>query len=313
MSFKTKYDRAWKMEPWTRFEEVRCYKNVNFPLRKTIESISGIPDDGRFFPNDNYDDDDAGHPYGSRMDPKITSKETQKFLQILVDRLEEQFQICDLKFVGDKRYYRLPYDGGWRQATDPMENVQSEIIFSSDGWMGSGDINDTKWLRNKVNHRTNSKDIIFHVHDYDNRKEGVLRISGGFNLAMEFSVNKKTNAIKIERMTGREKKKLLDFFDPNGTGYEFVTPGQVERYYKLHPTPFTRRGHTLVSPELRSETANARSLQEILRWRFEAGNFPEGLTTQYEDLKNRMPSQDRPSKRQKTTRWDIGSIGYSFS
>ena len=296
--------------PWKSnlFNSTRCYKNVNFPLRKTIESIAGISDYGRFFPND--DDYNARDPY---VTPETTSEETQKFLQILFDRFEEQFRICNLKYVGDERHFQIPYDGGWKQATDPMENVESAIIFSSPAPWDTND--NTKYLWNKVNHKTNFKDIVFHVHDdYDDRKEGFLQINGlGFGLNMGFSVNKKTNAIKIDNMRGREKKKLLDFFDPNGTGYEFITPGQVERYYKLHPTPFSRRGHTLVSPELRAETVNARSLQEMLRWRFEAGNFPEGLTTQYEDLKNRMPSQDRPSKRQKTTRWDIGSIGYSFS
>tara|TARA_A100001015_G_scaffold60557_1_gene66769 strand:+ start:370 stop:711 length:342 start_codon:yes stop_codon:yes gene_type:complete len=106
-------------------------------------------------------------------------------------------------------------------------------------------------------------------------------------------------------------QKALDFFDPLGTGYEFFTPDQVERFREQYPDGRWPNHIELTSPEIR-QYPNPPSLLGRLRGEFRANQYPDQAEA-FKAYEQRLRRDDQGGDtKRRRMQWAIGSSGYNF-
>ena len=260
-----------------------CSKSVNFPIRKLFESIPGLsPEDDAF----------------SALKNPYVSDDTQQLFSIMIDRMDEQLRACGV--------YEARYDNNFRMITKEKYNYISKVRVHHDAGF--------RELLNYETHRQYMNGIKFSFQKRSEDSEGVLDLDFGDKSWTEliFQMNTQTKAIRISEIKSRHLKRVLDFFDPRGTGYEFFTPDELERYAARFPTPESRQGHNLMSPELR-HYRTVPSMLSMLRRNFDANQYPDQTEAfkAYETRMRRDEDDDQGGdNKRRRMEWAVGANGY---
>lgn len=216
------------------------------------------------------------------------SEDTKQLLSIMIDRMDEQLRACGANEVGNHQKQRT--EGKYRSIVSSLnlraglQNSMREVFRFT-----LGDFN-----------KEDARGLLF------------LFLRDKSFIELRFRMNTQTKAIRISEIKSRHLKRVLDFFDPRGTGYEFFTPDELERYAAMFPTPESRQGHNLMSPELR-HYRTVPSMLSMLRGKFRANQYPDQTEAfkAYEQKLRRDEDDDRGgNNKRRRMEWAVGASGY---
>jgi len=275
-----------------------CLRGVTFPLKKLIESIL------------HFSGDTPEDAYFSFSSPNIpNSKETETLLRILIDRHGEQFRFCG----GDEKDIS-------KRVGDYESNILHTKFFG--------------YLKNTENvagpEGASAKSLFLEIEgDPQKMQMGELSLffvdrrhnMGALTLFIMINFSRRLPyqpSFKVDKIQSLGLKKVLDAFDPMGTGYDFFTPDDLKAYEARYPTPESRQGHTLISPELRYNRT-VPSLKRMLMRNFNAKQYPEGQTEAFKAYERNLildggddQGEDNDNKRRRI-QWAVGATGYHLN
>lgn len=256
---------------------LKCRRGVNFPIRQLFDTL--LEESKNLQRNQ--------HGYW-----KVTKADkTFKILQVFVERFEEQFHLCDFPALDNEKLHK--YQGKF---------VKSELYSGFENY--NGDKLFKKFILNQYYSKTKDHNMIFEIKTEEDKEYHMftmelysmhLNKKSYFDLMFNYSRDTDEWIISMEY---ENRTKALDCFDPDGTGYEFFTPTQVQRYNSNYPAD-AREGHTITSPEIRA-------FEKIPKLR-------DRLMRQLEQ--NEIRVKGPPNKRQRTKSmigWNVSGSGYAF-
>ena len=264
-----------------------CTRGVTLPIKKLFESIPDLP--GDISSNKNYFE----LSFPSRSADYI-SENTKQLLLTLIDRIREQLRACSVNeiSINNKHYVAGKYYSNVSFSDDEVDvkiinlaNVENDSVggmpnFRTTLRLQIFEYNDGGYTVTLNMHYWETPDSNLENYKYYKQtSEPFIRLY--------LKMDAETHDIRSYKITSRQMQKVLDTFDPMGTGYEFITPDELERYEARFPTPESREGHTLLSPELR-HYRTVPSLQRMLKRKFDEKEYPEGETEAYNSFRPRM-------------------------
>lgn len=213
-----------------------CSTRVTFRLREIVEGVLAIfAPPGRKIPlfglfTYNYEPN-AGKPI------HIPAK-TGDLLDELVVLIKKQLGACGVVNSGDEKEERVP---------GKYANIESVVeIAKPNSFLGLGSA-----TRNILSNSFD--DTSFRVVLEDDICSLNLRRGPTEGIVLEFDIDNTGAATRITRIVSQNAANVLLSVDPQKSGYEFFTPDDLRRYVKMYSTPASRKGHTLMSPELRED------------------------------------------------------------
>ena len=287
-----------------------CIRGVTFPAKELIESIFASPP---FSKDKTLPVGDVKYPaFGPQgHGPFRLSEETERLLRILTDRFEEQLQACGVSDSGDGKRAEIPPH--WGNIVSVIEIYTPPVFASATKkklWNFFRGARFMMQMSNTERFWMQMSDTP--VKEYSFQLDQSVFGRGSPNLRLTFSVDQEKNSIEITSIYGTDLQKALDFFDPLGTGYEFFTPDQVERFGEQYPDGRWPNHIELTSPELR-QYPNPPSLLSRLRGEFRENRYPD-QTEAFKAYETRMRRDDQGGDgKRRRMEWAVGATGYHLN
>ncbi len=212
-----------------------CSTRVTFPLSEIVEGVlaifappgSKIPLFGPF--TYNYE--------ANTGEPVLIPVKTGDLLDDLVFLIKEQLGACGVVNSGEEKQERVP---------GKYANIESVVkIALPNSFLGLGSA--TRNILSNTFDRTSFRVVL-----EDDKCSLNLRRGSTEGIVLEFDIDNRGAATRITRIVSHNAANVLLSVDPQKSGYEFFTPDDLRRYVKLYPTPASRKGHNLISSQLRT-------------------------------------------------------------